>query len=152
MATGASAVGEAPASTRQEATSVAPFQLTATAIVPLAPGVATTDGTLGKNVQDFRTYFSPWNGQPPGVPSVVATPGAGGTIAVAVSWNGATEVASWRVLAGSSPATLTPVSSAPKTGFETAISLSAAVTDPYVEVQALDGSGAVIGVSAVVKG
>jgi hypothetical protein len=110
------------------------------------------DGTLGKNVQDFRTYFSPWNGQPPGVPSVVATPGAGGTIAVAVSWNGATEVASWRVLAGSSPATLTPVSSAPKTGFETAISLPAAVAGPYVEVQALDGSGTVIGVSAVVKG
>ena len=39
--TGASALGEAPASTRQEATSVAPFQLTETAIVP--PGARPRD-------------------------------------------------------------------------------------------------------------
>jgi hypothetical protein len=37
------------------------------------------DGTLGKNVQDFRTYLSPWSGQPPGAPAVVAKSGVGGT-------------------------------------------------------------------------
>ncbi len=37
LATGASAAAEAPASTRQEATSVAPFQLAATVSVPAAP-------------------------------------------------------------------------------------------------------------------
>jgi hypothetical protein len=41
--------------------------------------------------------------------------------------------------------------SALETGFETAISLPAAVAGPYVAVQALDGSGAVIGVSPTVK-
>ena len=67
------------------------------------------------------------------------------------SWNGATDVASWRVLAGSSPATLTPARSAPRSGFETAISLPAAIAGPYLAVQALDGSGAVLGVSPAVK-
>ena len=27
------------------------------------------DGTLGKNVQDFRTYLSPWSGQPHSSPA-----------------------------------------------------------------------------------
>ena len=55
------------------------------------------DGTLGKNVQSFRTYLSPWSAQAPGAPSVAVS---GST--VAVSWNGATNVASWRVLGGAS--------------------------------------------------
>jgi hypothetical protein len=107
------------------------------------------DGTLGKNVQNFRTYLYPWSAQPPGAPSVLATPGAGGTIAVAVSWNGATEVASWQVLAGASPSALAPVASAAKTGFQTTI--AAPTAGPYVAVRALDGAGTVIGTSATVK-
>jgi Arylsulfotransferase (ASST) len=106
--------------------------------------------------ESYRTYALPWGGQPVGSPAVAVQSGprasAGGRrSAVYVSWNGATAVASWRVLAGSSSATLSPVRSAPKTGFETAISLPAAVTGPYVAVQALDSSGAVIGVSPTVK-
>jgi hypothetical protein len=107
------------------------------------------DGTLGKNVQDFRTYVYPWNGQAPGVPSVVAAPTAGGTIAVAVSWNGATEVASWQVLAGASPSALAPVATAAKNGFQTGITAPAA--GPYVAVRALSASGATIATSATVK-
>ena len=74
-----------------------------------AAGHVLLDGTLGKNVQDFRTYLFPWSGQPTTAPSALASPGAGGTIAVSVSWNGATEVASWRVLAGASPSALAAV-------------------------------------------
>jgi hypothetical protein len=107
------------------------------------------DGTLGKNVQDFRTYLFPWSGQPTSAPSVVAAPAAGGTIAVSVSWNGATEVASWRVLAGASPSALAAVSTAAKAGFQTSIAASAA--GPYVAVQALNSAGTVIGTSATVK-
>jgi uncharacterized Zn-binding protein involved in type VI secretion len=71
---------------------------------------------------------------------------------VYASWNGATEVAAWQVLAGSSPTTLAAVmTSAPKTGFETAIPLAARVGSTYVAVQALNASGAVIGVSPTVK-
>jgi hypothetical protein len=108
------------------------------------------DGTLGKNVQDFRTYLAPWSASAPGRPSVLAKAVGAGAISVAVSWNGATEVASWRVLAGSSATALAPVSSGAKSGFETTIKASTA--GPYVAVQALDASGNVLGTSATVKG
>ncbi len=114
-----------------------------------ASGHVLLDGTLGKSVQSFRTYLSPWSGQAPGVPSVVATPGSGGTIAVSVSWNGATEVASWRVLAGASPSALAAATTAARSGFQTTITTPAA--GPYVAVQALDSAGTVIGTSATVK-
>jgi hypothetical protein len=114
-----------------------------------ASGQVLLDGTLGKNVQDFRTYLTPWSGQAPGAPSVVATPGAAGTIAVSVSWNGATEVASWQVLAGASPSALAPAASAARSGFQTTIATPAA--GPYVAVQALNAAGTVIGTSATVK-
>ena len=114
-----------------------------------AAGHVLLDGTLGKNVQSFRTYLSPWSGRPPGAPSVVATAGAAGAVTVAASWNGATEVASWQVLAGSSPTTLTQVASAAKTGFQTTI--TARTAGPYVAVQALGASGAVLGTSPTVK-
>jgi hypothetical protein len=107
------------------------------------------DGTLGKNVQDFRTYLSPWSGQPTGSPSAVASAGSGGTISVSVSWNGATQVASWRVLAGASSGALSPVTTSAKSGFQTTIAASSA--GPYVAVQALNSAGEVIGTSPTIK-
>jgi len=114
-----------------------------------ASGHVLLDGTLGRNVEDFRTYLSPWSGQPTGSPAVAANAAGAGTLAVSVSWNGATSVASWRVLAGASPTALAPLAAAAKTGFQTTITAHSA--GPYVQVQALDESGAVIGSSAVVK-
>jgi hypothetical protein len=81
----------------------------------------------------------------------VASAGAHAGATAYASWNGATEVASWQVLAGSSPSTLKPAASAARTGFETAIPLPAVAGGGYVEVQALNGAGAVIGTSAAVK-
>jgi hypothetical protein len=102
------------------------------------------DGTLGKNVQDFRTYLAPWSAHAPGAPAVVAR-AEGGGLAVSASWNGATEVASWRVLAGSSAASMTAVATAAREGFQTTLTVPAA--GPYVAVQALNAEGAVIGTS-----
>ncbi len=107
------------------------------------------DGTLGKNVQSFRTYLAPWSGQPTAAPAVAAQPGVGGTIAVSMSWNGATEVASWRVLAGPSPSALVAAGDGARTGFQTTIAVPSA--GPYVAAQALDSSGAVIGTSPTIK-
>ena len=107
------------------------------------------DGTLGKNVQDFRTYLAPWHATPVTRPAALATASGAGA-SVAVSWNGATEVASWRVLAGPSASTLTPAATASKHGFQTTIAVSSA--GPYFAVQALDASGAVLGTSPTVKG
>jgi hypothetical protein len=102
------------------------------------------DGTLGKNVQSFRTYLDPWSGQAPGVPAVAVSGSS-----VAVSWNGATNVASWQVLGGASATTLAPVAKAAKAGFQTTISVPA--PSAYVAVQALDAGGAVLATSATVK-
>jgi hypothetical protein len=113
-----------------------------------AAGAVLLDGTLGHNVQDFRTYLAPWSGQAPGSPAVLAKPN-GSSLSVAVSWNGATNVASWRVQAGSSSGSLATIASAPKAGFQT--SITAPGSGPYVQVQALDASGNVLGSSAVVK-
>ena len=110
-------------------------------------GQVLLDGTLGKSVQDFRTYLGEWKGQPPGAPVALARL-AGSGIDVSVSWNGATEVASWRVLAGGSASALAPVATTPRQGFQTTIPLSSQA--PYVQAQALNASGAVIGSSAVV--
>jgi hypothetical protein len=112
-------------------------------------GGVVLDGTLGPNVQNFKTTLSPWRGQPRTPPSLVASRAAGGAVTVAVSWNGATDVASWRLLAGPSARAMAPVATAAKTGFQTTITARSA--GRYTAVQALDPGGAVIGVSAVVR-
>jgi hypothetical protein len=117
-------------------------------------GEVLLDGTLGKGVQNFRTYLSPWSGHPTAPPSIVATRSGAG-VTVHTSWNGATEVASWQLLAGESPTALSPVLTAPKSGFET----TATLTTPayvraaalYVESQALDANGNVLGSSAALR-
>jgi hypothetical protein len=102
--------------------------------------------------ESYRTFAFPWSGRPAEPPALAlaSAPGAAGTVVYA-SWNGATEVASWRVLAGASPGSLAPVATAAKSGFETAIATSASESGRYVAVQALNGAGAVIGVSATTK-
>jgi arylsulfotransferase ASST len=103
--------------------------------------------------ESYRTYALPWSGQPTEPPAVaVARPSGAGQTVVYASWNGASNVASWRVLAGSSPPSLASVAAAPRTAFETAIPLPASAPGPYVAVQALDAAGAVIGASAAVNG
>jgi hypothetical protein len=53
-----------------------------------------------------------------------------------VSWNGATEVREWRLLAGPSKGALRPVLTVPTTGFETPIPLRGSAS--WVAAQALD--------------
>ena len=113
-----------------------------------AAGHVLFDATLGRNVQNFRTYLAPWRATPTSTPSLAVTGGAG-ALSVAASWNGATEVASWQVLAGSSPSSLSVAASAPRSGFQTSIAVKSSAA--YVAVQALNSAGAVIGTSAAVK-
>ncbi len=115
-----------------------------------ASGQLLFDAHLHGSYESYRGYRSPWTGAPAGAPLLAAAPAAGGRVSVFASWNGDTRTASWQLLAGSSPSALVPVASAPRGGFETAITTPAAA--PYVAVQALDGAGAVLGVSRTVRG
>lgn len=101
--------------------------------------------------QSYRAYRFPWAGTPAASPALaVSAPASNGPVTVYASWNGATEVASWRVLAGPSPTQLTPVANAPKSGFETTIVTPGPAA--YVAAQALNSAGAVIGTSPATKG
>jgi EmrB/QacA subfamily drug resistance transporter len=97
----------------------------------------------------YRTMVEQWVGLPLTAPAVAARESAGKTT-VYVSWNGATQVVSWRVLAAVGSSRLTTVATSAKSGFETAIAVPAG--DQSFEVQALDGSGHVIGTSRRVSG
>ena len=66
-----------------------------------------------------------------------------------VSWNGATEVATWQVLAGPGPDRLEPTASVPQKGFETVI--TAHTDEPYIGVKAKDRTGRVLGSSKALK-
>jgi hypothetical protein len=114
------------------------------------------DAHLPAGEQSYRGYRFPWAGLPAEPPAVAAgaagasASGAAGALDVYASWNGATEVAAWRVLGGASARALAPVASAPRTGFETTIATPGA--EAYVAVQALNGAGVVLGTSKTIRG
>ena len=102
---------------------------------------------LNAPLQSYRAYRFGWWGQPTAPPSVAVSATTGGS-QVYASWNGATAVASWQVLAGPSPSSLVPVTRAQRSSFETV--LSAFNPGPYYAVQALSSDGRVLGTSATV--
>jgi hypothetical protein len=99
-------------------------------------------------VESYRAFRFPWDGQPDEDPAVAAETGPE-KVTVYASWNGATEVATWEVLAGPGPGELKPVGSAPRNGFETTISVT--TDEPYIGVQAKHRSGRVLGTSKLIK-
>ena len=100
--------------------------------------------------ESYRAFRFPWTGRPDDEPAVVAEAGIGdGEVTIYASWNGATEVASWRVLAGSRPDAMKPLRTLPREGFETVLNVQA--DGPYVGVQAMDSSDRVLGVSQAVE-
>jgi EmrB/QacA subfamily drug resistance transporter len=100
-------------------------------------GKLLAEGELPGPDLTYRATLEQWTGRPLTPPAGAARTAAGKTTVYA-SWNGATEVASWRVLAGS-----TAVATAAKTGFETAIPVPR--SGESYEVQALDAHGRAIG-------
>jgi hypothetical protein len=91
----------------------------------------------------YRVYRFPWNGTPVTEPALAVTLNKGAETAYA-SWNGSTEVKSWRVLGGSSTTSLKAIATAKVVNFETAIKIR---SEEYVEVQALSSTGHVLSTS-----
>ena len=110
-------------------------------------GALLFDAHLPAAVESYRAFRFAWTASPAHPPAFAVAKPAGAPASVYASWNGATNVAAWRVLAGARPDALAPVAEAPRTGFETAIALPASVTGSYATVQALDGAGAVLGMA-----
>jgi EmrB/QacA subfamily drug resistance transporter len=97
----------------------------------------------------YRSMVEPWVGLPLTSPAGAARQ-AGGSTTVYASWNGATQVVSWRVLAGSGASRLTVVATTAKSGFETVIPVPPSYRS--FEVQALNVDGRVIGASRTFSG
>jgi len=102
---------------------------------------------VGAN-SSYRAYRLAWDGMPQTKPSVAAR-ATGGATTVYASWNGATQVARWRVLGGGSATSLRPVAGAARTAFEVAIRVPRG--ERYVATQALNARGQVLGTSVTIK-
>jgi hypothetical protein len=93
-----------------------------------ADGKLVLDGRLAKGNDNYRAYRGEWVGRPTGRPTAVRRGKS-----LRVSWNGATEIASWQV----------GETTYPSKGFETSVPAPDRTT-----VRALDAGGAVLGESA----
>jgi hypothetical protein len=93
----------------------------------------------------YRSYRHQWTARPTSTPDIAARPEGDG-MRIYASWNGATQVKSWRFLAADTgePA---PVGEVKRSGFETSLLTTKAVT---VAVEALDADGKVLGSSKTI--
>jgi hypothetical protein len=97
----------------------------------------------------YRAFRFPWTGRPLSPPAVLATLNdTGEETIVHASWNGATEVAAWRVLAGQHPGSLKAQAEIGADRFESSTTLP--VKYAYAAVEALDSAGNVLGTSKTV--
>jgi hypothetical protein len=107
------------------------------------------DAGLPPPNRSYKSFRFPWNGHPTDRPAAVAERANEDELEVYASWNGATEVSTWEVLAGPRPDQTEPLGSVPRDGFETALSVQ--TPHPYVAVRARDRSGRVLGTTATLK-
>ena len=100
--------------------------------------------------RSYRAFRFPWSGQQSDQPAAAAErTSSENELEIYASWNGATEVASWEVLAGPDPGQLESLGSIPRDGFETAMLVQ--TSEPYFAVQARHRSGRVLGASTPVE-
>ena len=108
------------------------------------------DAHLPPGTSSYRAFRFPWTGHPLWPPAASARLLAtADSTAVFASWNGATDVVSWRVLAGSDPNSLTLQATMPDSGFESSVTFPNAYA--YVAVQALNAAGQLLATSPTVR-
>lgn len=111
-------------------------------------GQVVFEGRMPYPAQSYRAYKFPWSATPAEPPAIAIRAAAAGTETVYASWNGATAVAQWRILAGTSAKGLSPVAVFAKSGFESSASVRS--TGTHFAVQALDAEGRLLGTSPTV--
>jgi hypothetical protein len=99
-------------------------------------GSVRLDARFAEGSVSYRAYRFELDARPKGRPATWVVQNGDGTMTVYVSWNGATDVATWQVVAGPDRGSMKPVTTARRTGFETAITVP--TMNGYVSVIALD--------------
>jgi hypothetical protein len=110
-------------------------------------GTMLMSGQLPPGVRSYRAFLVDVVGAPADKPAMIAKDYPAGGYVIFVSWNGATEIASWRIDAGAHPRALKPVGASPWTGFETSIVVDS--EGPSFQAVALDSNGNELGRSEV---
>jgi hypothetical protein len=120
------------------------------AISEYAPnGTLLFDAHQPYDMSFYRAFRFPWSALPASPPTVLAALNdTGEETVVHASWNGATGVASWRVLAGKTAGSLKQQAQIPVAGFESSTTLPRKYA--YIAVQALDAAGHTSGTSKTV--
>ncbi len=99
----------------------------------------------------YRAFRFPWQGSPDTQPAL-ADKVVGNAITLGYSWNGATDVAGYRVFGGNSPQLLSLIEMKPMTDFETQSHFTSLPEGQcYYQVAALDGNGNELARSAVLS-
>ena len=112
-------------------------------------GSLVVEGQFPVDDQSYRAFTADWTGHPAGKPAIAAQVNQAGGSVVYASWNGATELYSWTVLAGSTATQLQEAGSQRRTGFETTITVNS--EGPYFAVTAHDVDGNTLGQSGTVQ-
>jgi len=107
------------------------------------------DASLPRKNESYRAFRFSWSARPSDQPAAVAERVSEEEVRVYASWNGATEVATWEILAARHQGRLKPLGQVPRNGFETAMMVR--TSDPYVAVRAKDRSGRALGTSKVLR-
>jgi hypothetical protein len=113
-------------------------------------GTLLFDASLPPGYESYRSLRFQWSAAPLSPPALTVRADTSGRATAYVSWNGATAVASWELLEGSSPGRLARVRVVAREGFETAIALAPEPRLRFAAARALDSGGAVLGSSAAV--
>jgi hypothetical protein len=103
------------------------------------------DAKLLPGNRTYRAFRFAWNPHPPDRPAVAAERISEDEVRIQASWNGATDVESWAVLAGKHQDRPEILGAVPRDGFET--TMVARTPDQYVAVQARNRSGRALGTS-----
>jgi hypothetical protein len=111
-----------------------------------ADGTLLLDGQFPVGDQSYRAFTANWSGHPTDKPAVAARVNPAGGSVVYASWNGATEVDSWTVLAGRAADALAKVGAQRRASFETMITVN--TQGPYFAVTAHDADGRTLARSA----
>jgi hypothetical protein len=107
------------------------------------------DALLPSGYDSYRAYRADWVGEPDTPPSVTAQQNLDGSTTVHAIWNGATQVAEWRLFAGVAANSLAEIATVPWNGLDTTITVTA--PEATIAVEALDRHCHVIGASEPVE-
>ncbi|HST14308.1 MAG TPA: arylsulfotransferase family protein [Gaiellaceae bacterium] len=111
-------------------------------------GEIALDVRLPHGGQNYRAFRLPWRAAP-SLPPTAVYRFARGKGTVYASWNGATEVAAWRLDSGPRTGALRAGSAVARKGFETALRTTPG--DKVAHAVALDASGRVLGRSKAIR-